>query len=138
MRRWTAGTTLWVIGLGAVLTLSPLIYSFVSENSWEELFTLQSSRWLGWAALPSVLLLIAGLLRRKSPWIQILVAATSTVLMLLMGGTYWYEVLHHIRGNSGSFGMTPGSLVFLYGPVAAVPVLLIAATAAICEWTRTK
>ncbi|HQR08093.1 MAG TPA: hypothetical protein PLN21_14790 [Gemmatales bacterium] len=136
MRRWTVGATLWVIGLGAVLTVSPLMYSFVSENSWGELFTLQSCRWLAWGVLPSALLLASSLLRRKLPWVQILVAVAAVVLMALLGGIYWYEVAHHIRGNQGSFGMTPGSLLFLYGPVAAVPILLIAAAAALWDWSR--
>jgi uncharacterized membrane protein len=136
MKRWTVGATLGVIGLGAVLTVSPLLYSFVSENSWKELFSLPSCQWLGWAFLPSVLLLASSLLCRRSQGVQILVAVAAFLMMVLMGGTYWYEVIHHIRGNQGSFGMTPGSLVLLYGPVAAVPFLLIAGTVACWSWSR--
>lgn len=136
MRRWRVRATLWVIVLGAMLTVSPLVYQFVLENSWDELFTLQAGRWLGWAVVPSVLLVAASLISRKSAWVQKLVAVSAVILVVLLGGIYWYEVLNHIRGNKGSFGMTPGSLVLLYGPVAAVPVVLIAGVAAVWDWSR--
>ena len=67
---------------------------------------------------------------------QLLVTVAAALFALLIGGTYWYEALHHIRGNRGSFGVTLGYLAFLYGPVGAVPVLLIAAAAAFWDWFR--
>lgn len=133
---WTLRVTLWVIGLECVLTVSPLLYTYLSENTWQELFSRTSAWWVAWAALPSILLLAASLIRRKSAWMQLLVTVAAALFALLIGGTYWYEALHHIRGNRGSFGVTLGYLAFLYGPVGAVPVLLIAAAAAFWDWFR--
>jgi hypothetical protein len=124
MKRWTWRATFWVIGIAGVLPLSPLAYAFFRDLGWRAVFRLEPYLTLAWAALPSVLFLAASFICRKSTWMQLLVAVAAVAVSVLIGGTLWYEISQHMTGKS-SFGVTPGSLALLFGPVIPGVFLLI-------------
>ena len=133
MSRWTSPMTLWAIGLAGLFTLSPFCYELRDVSS-ETMFSRTMVQWLAWITLPTVLFLIARLISRRSPWMQVVAAVAAVALAAGTAGLCWYELSHHITGNRGSYGITPAYVAFLFAPAPALAILLFAAVAAV--WRR--